>query len=388
MADGDTRALVCLTLNRLGRPQPSYVATLWNDRAKLSPFGIAMLAVAVSEGGGDKALLDPMLAEVRRADQESPAEAWYEGERSHGWSMASPLRAHAAALLAFADSHERNEAAGKLLTGLLHRQDSYGMWGNTQENVYGIMGVAALVGHSDTPGESPRGSLRVGSTDVDLASAEKVSSRVRRYRAPLSQVGIGEGREGTAEVTLDTGAGMPTFVAARLSYEVPLTGKNREAVSKGFRLTRIYEATDGTSLEGRSLALGEVVRVRLRVDSGEARHYVALADLLPAGLEALNTNLATTERVSLGESTPEREAALQWLSFQETRDARVAFYADELPAGTFEYVYLARATTPGHFTRPPASVEAMYEPEVRGSTAIDEVEVGPSVAATVVGSKP
>jgi uncharacterized protein YfaS (alpha-2-macroglobulin family) len=63
------------------------------------------------------------------------------------------------------------------------------------------------------------------------------------------------------------------------------------------------------------------------------------------------------------------------LSFQETRDARVAFFADELPAGSYEWVYLARATTPGHFVCPPASVEAMYEPQVSGSTSIEDVEV-------------
>jgi uncharacterized protein YfaS (alpha-2-macroglobulin family) len=38
-------------------------------------------------------------------------------------------------------------------------------------------------------------------------------------------------------------------------------------------------------------------------------------------------------------------------------------------------VYLARATTPGHFVCPPASVEAMYEPQVSGSTSIEDVEV-------------
>ena len=63
------------------------------------------------------------------------------------------------------------------------------------------------------------------------------------------------------------------------------------------------------------------------------------------------------------------------LSHTEMRDARVAFYVDEMPAGSYEYTYLARATTPGRFLRPAASVEAMYAPEVSGSTAIDEVEV-------------
>jgi uncharacterized protein YfaS (alpha-2-macroglobulin family) len=99
---------------------------------------------------------------------------------------------------------------------------------------------------------------------------------------------------------------------------------------------------------------------------------------LPAGLEPLNANLATTERLSLGEATPATTKGLEVLSFQETRDARVAFYADELPAGGYEWVYLARATTPGRFVRPPASAEAMYEPQVNGASSIEDVVVLPA----------
>jgi hypothetical protein len=55
----------------------------------------------------------------------------------------------------------------------------------------------------------------------------------------------------------------------------------------------------------------------------------------------------------------------------------VAFFADELPAGEYQWVYLARATTPGHFIRPPASAEAMYEPQVNGATSIEDVTVAP-----------
>lgn len=38
--------------------------------------------------------------------------------------------------------------------------------------------------------------------------------------------------------------------------------------------------------------------------------------------------------------------------------------------GEYEYAYMARATTPGIFLRPAGRVEAMYEPEVAGTTQI------------------
>lgn len=371
MPDGDTRALIVLTLNRLGRPQPAYVATLWREHAKLSVFGVAMLAVTVSEGGGERALLPAMLAEVEAQAKKTESEAWFDGERKGGWSMDSPLRAHAAALLAYGAGDTKSDLSGRFLTGLLKRKSGYGVWGNTQENVYGIMGVAKLVGRH-VGGEAPRAKLTVQGALVDVEQLEKVSTSVRRLTVPVKDDARG------VKVMLQKQAGAPTFLTMRARYEVPLTGDHRAAYANGFTVKRTYETLEGRSLEGQPIPLGAVVRVRVSLESKEKRNYVAVDDKLPAGLEPLNANLATTERLSLGEATPATTKGLEVLSFQETRDARVAFYADELPAGGYEWVYLARATTPGRFVRPPASAEAMYEPQVNGASSIEDVVVLPA----------
>lgn len=376
MPDGDTRALVVLTLNRLGRPQPSYVSTLWSERSKLSAFGVAMLAVAVSEGGGDKALLQPMLAFVQDAAKKEESQAWYDGERKGGWSMDSPLRTHAAALLAFGTGGSQSDLGPKLLTGLLKRKDSSGGWGNTQENVYGIMGIAKIAG-SPSAGSAPTAQLNVGGKAVPMNGLEAVGKGSRRYAVPGSEAGVKDSEGGTVRVGLEKRSGPPTFLTVRARYEVPLTGENRAAFSHGFAMRRTYETLDGRSLEGKPIPLGTVVRVRVSLESKEKRNYVAVDDKLPAGLEPLNASLATTEKLELGAPTPETAKGLEVMSFTETRDSRVAFYADELPPGAYEWVYLARATTAGKFIRPPASAEAMYEPQVSGATSIEDVTVSP-----------
>ncbi len=376
MPDGDTRALVVLTLNRLGKPQPSYVSTLWSERAKLSAFGVAMLAVAVSEGGGDRSLLQPMLAFVQDAAKKAQSEAWYEGERKGGWSMDSPLRTHAAALLAFGTGGSQSEMAPKLLTGLLKRKDGSGGWGNTQENVYGIMGIARLAG-SPAAGSAPAAKLTVGGKTVAMEALEAVGKGSRRYAVNGAGAGVKENEGGTVRVGLDQRSGPPTFLTVRARYEVPLTGDNRAAFANGFSMKRTYETLEGRSLEGRPIPLGSVVRVRVSLESQEKRNYVAVDDKLPAGLEPLNASLSTTEKLELGAPTQATAKGLEVMSFTETRDSRVAFYADELPAGAYEWVYLARATTAGKFIRPAASAEAMYEPQVNGATSIEDVTVSP-----------
>jgi hypothetical protein len=57
-----------------------------------------------------------------------------------------------------------------------------------------------------------------------------------------------------------------------------------------------------------------------------------------------------------------------WSPFdhRELRDDRVIYSATVLWKGTYTMTYLARATTPGTFVRPPAHAEEMYNPAVYG----------------------
>jgi uncharacterized protein YfaS (alpha-2-macroglobulin family) len=374
IADGDTRALFVMTLGRLGRPQPAYINALWHDKEKLTPFGLSFLAVAVSEMKGDQSLLPAILADIRAAARSDRDEAWYEGHDRGGWSMDSPLRTHAAALLAHADGAPGSEMGGKLLTGLLKRQ-KYGMWGNTQENVFGIMGVVALAGNPNASAAGPQMELLVDGHPIRVEQMEKVSAHVLRFAMGEAELGLVPGQPRKITIELKRRGGPPTYVTARASYEADLDAHNRAARAEGFEISRRYETLTGEPLDDKPVPLGSVVRVRLSVTAREAQNYVAIDDRLPAGLEPMNASLATTTTASLGTVSDVAARSLSRLSYSELRDARAAFFVDEMPAGQYEYVYLARATTPGTFRRPAGSAEAMYRPDVNGATAIDEVSV-------------
>ena len=101
-ADGDSRALFVMTLGRLGRPLPGYVSKLWQSRDKLTAFGLSFLGIAAAELPGDRSLVKPILAAVKDQAQREREEAWFEGERTGGYSFDSPMRPHASALLASA----------------------------------------------------------------------------------------------------------------------------------------------------------------------------------------------------------------------------------------------------------------------------------------------
>jgi uncharacterized protein YfaS (alpha-2-macroglobulin family) len=117
-----------------------------------------------------------------------------------------------------------------------------------------------------------------------------------------------------------------------------------------------------------------------------------LDDALPAGLEAVDLSLRTVggvpgpgaaDTTSAGpgeegegeDAAPYRWAYGMWdagwwspFDHRELRDDRVVYAATVLWKGEYTASYLARATTPGRFTRPPAHAEEMYNPAVYGES--------------------
>jgi alpha-2-macroglobulin len=108
------------------------------------------------------------------------------------------------------------------------------------------------------------------------------------------------------------------------------------------------------------------------------RYHVAVVDPLPAGFEPINLDLrgtgfadAPVPRQPIPGARLDRPAAPPpplpgprvWFEHQNLRDDRAEAFASLLPAGSYEYSYLARATTSGTFVVPPPRAEMMYEPE-------------------------
>ncbi|HKU62736.1 MAG TPA: alpha-2-macroglobulin family protein [Gemmatimonadales bacterium] len=180
-----------------------------------------------------------------------------------------------------------------------------------------------------------------------------------------------------------------------LFYFVTVTAMSSEPTvrpgDQGIQVERWYERyDDGKPVT--EVTEGELVRVRLKVKVPAERHFVVLDDALPAGLEAVDLSLRTvggvpgpgaadTASADPGENgereggEPYRWAYGMWdagwwspFDHRELRDDRVVYAATVLWKGEYTASYLARATTPGRFTRPPAHAEEMYNPAVYGES--------------------
>ncbi len=190
---------------------------------------------------------------------------------------------------------------------------------------------------------------------------------------------------GDLSLSLRAGAGGPPVFYFLTATVVPRKAPVRPG-DRGIAVERWYESYEG----GRPItevAEGELVRVRLRITAPAERHFVILDDALPAGLEAVDLSLRTVGGVGPGaadsaatEPSDDGGGMVPWVygswdagwwspfDHREMRDDRVVFAATRLWPGSYTATYLARATTPGVFARPPAHAEEMYNPAVFGES--------------------
>jgi uncharacterized protein YfaS (alpha-2-macroglobulin family) len=144
------------------------------------------------------------------------------------------------------------------------------------------------------------------------------------------------------------------------------------ASDNGFKIERVFYNLDGTEADMSHITQNDrfVVVLTMTPTVLGSGQYLAV-DPLPAGFEIENPDL--TAGGAVGD--------LSWIS--ATTPAHVESRTDQYVAAfryvsgveTFSTAYMVRATSPGEFVLPGATVEDMYRPEFRGNTDPADIEV-------------
>jgi uncharacterized protein YfaS (alpha-2-macroglobulin family) len=136
---------------------------------------------------------------------------------------------------------------------------------------------------------------------------------------------------------------------------------------RGLRIERVlFNLTDQRRTGGPDapLKLGDKILVTYRLFSRKLHHYVAIEDLLPAGLETINPDLAAIGRFY--ELPSEAEGSFMDLSHSELRDDSTRLYFNRVDPGETAYSVLARATGVGSFRWPQTQAAPMYDSRFSG----------------------
>ena len=369
-------------LSRIGKPDlaaehqlTAMAAQLWwEDRLRLAE--VLARRNAMKEA---TALVAPAWAQVH-----------LEGTRAvlpptalHDFYFSSQARPMARLLTATLAVNPTHPLVGPIVQALLDQSRSNASLWNTQD--LGSTAAALAMFEQQQRSVAARG-IRVRSAGRTIieTSASATDSSVA-LTGLLTALPRGEQR---LAISLDLPKG------TRLAYyyitvaQVPKTQPMRPE-DTGIQVERWYESYD-KPVPIVSVAEGELVRVRMRVTVKSERHFLVLDDPLPAGLEAVDLSLRTAAAlpgpgVALepggdGDDASDSESAdpnrwgygvwdSGWWSpwdHKELRDDRVVYVATYLWPGVYTASYIARATTPGVFMRPPAHAGEMYNPSVSG----------------------
>jgi uncharacterized protein YfaS (alpha-2-macroglobulin family) len=339
------RCLALLTLALAGKAEPAYHELLFKKRADLSAENRALLALAIAEGGGDKAMIEELL-KVRATEIESEE---YFGSTS---------RTLAVRLLAWSRFRPEAPAIDELVTTLLGARRA-GHWWTTQGNAWSLIALGDYVKRVEGSHRASSGELSWGGQKSGFALGGKPQMASATFAlnakdalAPLNIANPSKGQLFT-EVTVEA---HPKLVA-------------QPAQDRGYSIHREYRKVedDGTTAEFKDARVGDRVLVRLDIEVRREAGYIAVDDPLPAIFEAVNPAFKSQE--AAGENL-----SRNWLSdYSELREDRALFFANHLMPGRYTIRYLARVCAAGTATAPAAKIEEMYHPERCGLTASMQV---------------
>jgi hypothetical protein len=253
-----------------------------------------------------------------------------------------------------------------------------GHWLGTQETAWTIMGLTdwmmasgeleadytySVAFNNNPVGEGQANAETLMQTDqVYIDISEMLKAEVNRLA-----------------ITREAGPGN-LYYTAFLNIELPVS--QVEAMDGGILVQRDYFLLEDHSKPVTQAELGQLVLVRLTIVAPHTLHYVVVNDPLPAGLEAVNQSLETSQQ-GIAPNQLKWDDLLNkgwgWWLFDHIQyhDERVELSAAELPPGTYVYSYLARASTIGSFQVVPPTAREFYFPDVYGRGAGSQFEVLP-----------
>ncbi len=358
----EDRAFLVYALARTGTLELGYANKLFEQRNQLSLLGRIELAHALTRLGAKpqaQALLDELDSHVRVA----PDRAHLESATWRG-SFESDVRATGELLEMLLEHAPEHVLVPKLARWLSAARGRNGSYVNTQESAWAVMSLADYLTQREAAPPALKASVELGARSLGAFALDG-----HRASAKTSVEMDALPRAGAPLVLTAEGRGA-LYYGVQLKYaalELP-----RTPVERGFFIERSFERIDPLALAGGNVKgepaerakLNDYVRITLRIAVPSAREFVMIEDALPAGLEPVDTQLASefgAASRALSERAPEDHRELR------EQGARIAI--NDLPPGLYRYSYLARAITPGTFVVPPARVEEMYHPDTQGLSA-------------------
>jgi hypothetical protein len=355
-----------------GMPDAAALGQVFEQRTKLSPYGLAIFGLAL------ELVKDARAAEIASAleqqVQQDADQAWWKATRDQMLDFSQDATPEATAYAVKFLSHQRPNSAllPKAALWLMnHRNEGY-WWSSTKQTAMVIYGLTDYLKAS--------GELNPNMVATVLVNDVPVITRKLDQTAALGlpELVLDESRlqPGVNHIrVLATGQGK-LYYSTRAEYysadeNFQKTGNTSlNIVREYFKLVPakdgeriVYDLAPFTG----PVASGDTLAVRLTV-TGSVWKYLMIEDPIPSGAEFIERDSGYQLR-----SRP------PWWQYSFTRrelhDDRMAIFQTYFPQGQQQYFYLLKMVNPGVFQVSPARVQPMYNSGVMATTEARRLEV-------------
>ncbi|HML24575.1 MAG TPA: Ig-like domain-containing protein [Aggregatilinea sp.] len=365
------QAFLLYALARAGQSDVSRTVQLYEQRDVMHYYAQAYLAMTFH-------LIDPtdnramdLISNMSNGLVMSATGAHWEEADTDWYNWNTDTRTTALGLMAMVQIDPENQMIPNVVRWLMVARNA-DHWETTQETAWAVM---ALTEWMVVSGELyPDYTFGVTLNGDSLALDDNTASPDNVQDTETLRIEVADLLQDEANaLTISRSAGDGNlYYTAHLTAYLPVP--EVEALDRGIILVRKYSLVgdpDAAPIE--SAEVGQAVQVSLTIIAPSDLHYVVIEDPIPAGSDAVDTQLNTTSVVG---TQPELTRANQregwgwwWFSNIEMRDEKVVLYATYLPRGTYQFNYVIQPGMAGVYNVIPATGQEFYFPEVYGRTA-------------------
>jgi uncharacterized protein YfaS (alpha-2-macroglobulin family) len=368
----DLRAYMQYALVVAGTPDAAALGHVFEQRAKLSPYGLAIFGLALELVKDARA--GEIAAALEQNVQQDAEQAWWTASRDQMLDFSEDATPEATAYAVKFLSHQRPDSAllPKAALWLMnHRNEGY-WWSSTKQTAMVIYG---LTDYLKATGElNPNLVATVLVNDVPVLT--KKLDQATALGVPELTLDESRLQPGVNHIRVQTTGQGRLYYSTRVEY-YSAEDKFQKTGSTSLNILREYfklaPAKDGGKIVydlvpvTGPVSSGDTLAVRLTVTGSEWK-YMMVEDPIPSGTEFIERD-----------SGYELRSRPPWWQYYFTRrelhDDRMAIFQTYFPQGQQQYFYLLKVVNPGAFQVSPARVQPMYNSGVMATTEARRLEV-------------
>lgn len=352
-----SKAFGCYVLELGGRDSTPIMESLV-ERQKLDSEALAVLALGYQKAG-KLARADTMLTRLfAQSISDGYGIHWKGG---HGWD-GGDVEPSALALQAVLKINPKDSRVFDIVRWLMKtRRDDY--WYSTRGTAMSLYAMSDFLKITKELSPNYTAAVLVNGRQVSVKGFDKGTIFGPQFEVTIPGKDLHKGRN---EIRLVKDGPGNLYYSTNLTQYVEKKTMPPSMSGAGLTVTRAYYKPSPAYFESsreRDLgspvdlcSVGDVILVRLTVQSSATFTHMMLEDNIPAGCEIVDRG-----DVSYDEW-------YHWWVGQDIRDDRISFYLDEVSVGKHTVEYQMRAGFTGTYAAMPAQVFSMYDPAVRATT--------------------